>query len=150
MAGAPNDGVGTCDACHRTFGYRLVHSGVNQTIYAYCASCGLTALLDTFSSRPEAALLRSEGRIPPEILPSLRSCPCSGRFDATSGPRCPHCRHELSAGAAAHWIEADAAANSPRRHRWLSSLDPVWRWQRDWDGLYAIVIDGRWVENPWA
>jgi hypothetical protein len=24
-----------------------------------------------------------------------------------------------------------------------------WRWQRNWQGMYCIVIDGRLIENNW-
>jgi hypothetical protein len=140
------DGDGTCEACHRSFAYYLIHNGFNDSSYAYCASCGLTALLDVHSA-PQHAAFGNDRRITPDVATLLAPCRCGGRFDAVSAPRCPHCAHELSARAAASWIEANAAANAPRRRRWWSRW--LWRWQQDWGGLYAIVIEDRLVQNPW-
>jgi hypothetical protein len=36
------------------------------------------------------------------------------------------------------WIEAGAPRTAGG-----------WRWQRNWQGLYAITIEGRVVRNPW-
>src|SRR5213080_4839621 len=42
---ARRDGQGTCEHCSSAFDYHLVHNGFNGSSYAYCESCGRTALL---------------------------------------------------------------------------------------------------------
>ena len=37
--------VGECEHCHGQFGYYLIHSGFNDSNYAYCDFCGKTAVL---------------------------------------------------------------------------------------------------------
>lgn len=67
----------------------------------------------------------------------LAPCVCGGAFKAGAAPRCPGCTKELSATAAASWIEAGAPGTKEG-----------WKWQNDWESLYAIIIDKRIVRNP--
>ena len=131
-------GQGTCEHCGRTFGYRLLHNGFNESCYAYCARCGATAVIDTgYEDRVAYGLLRHRRISPPaELL--LASCNCGGAFGADADPRCPHCFNILSALAAATWIERDVRGTSNG-----------WKWQRNWNDAYAIIIDERTVRNPW-
>ena len=129
---------GECDKCHREFGYHLIHNGFNASSYAYCSACGMTAILDT-NNRDRT----SEGIPPHRAITSegeqlLAPCTCGGEFRAGASPRCPHCHQELSATAATKWIEEPAPGT-----------ERGWTWQADWQGLYAIVIEGRLVRNPW-
>ena len=129
---------GRCDHCGHTFGYHLIHNGFNESCYAYCAECGMTALMDTgYHDRADQGLPRHRS-ITAGGDQFLRSCACGGRFSPGASPRCPHCKQALSATEAAQWIEANAAGST-----W------GWRWQRSWDGLYAIIIDDRVAHNPW-
>jgi hypothetical protein len=128
---------GTCDKCTRTFGYYLIHNGFNESCYAYCSICGMTAVIDTHYKDRTAEGFPRHRSITSDAEPFLASCPCGGSFKAGAAPRCPHCKEKLSAIAAASWIEASAAGSAQG-----------WRWQRDWEGLYAIVIEGRLMSNP--
>lgn len=134
-----NDATGSCATCGQTFTYNLVHNGFNESAYAYCATCGLTAILSGWEPDiPVAAGYRGHQRITASVEPYLADCPCGGRFTATAGPRCPHCRAELSAEAVREFIERNAPGT------------PMgWRWQLNWSGLYAIVVDGRVVWDNW-
>ena len=129
---------GTCDKCGRTFGYYLVHNGFNESCYAYCAGCGMTAIMNTQYQDRAAEGLPRHRSITPEGEPFLAPCTCGGAFKADAAPRCPHCHEPLSATAAASWIEAAAPGSAQG-----------WRWQRDWVSLYAIVVEGRVINNPW-
>lgn len=127
---------GVCDRCGRSFGYHLIHNGFNETCYAYCADCGMTAFMDTYyEDRPGLPRHRA---ITSGAERFLAPCECGGSFEPGAAPRCPHCRNVLSANAAATWIEAAAPGTAGG-----------WRWQRNWEGLYAIVIEYRSVHNPW-
>ena len=133
----PAVNIGVCDACGHTFAYELIHNGFNDSAYAYCDECGMTALIDDFGGRTP------EGMPPYRAITalgeaSLAPCPCGGSFRADAAPRCPGCRAVLSPEAAAVWIEASAPGTARG-----------WRWQRDWRGLYAIIVEGRVVSNPW-
>ena len=135
---------GLCEHCGKTFAYYLIHNGFNESCYAYCAVCGMTALLDTqYRDRGRDGLPRHHAiRAIGERF--LVVCSCGGSFLAGAAPRCPHCHQELSAKRAATWIER---AHPGTGMGWLGRL--VWRWQRNWDGMYAIIIEGRYVTNPW-
>ena len=128
--------LGTCEHCGQTFACSLIHDGFNESCHAYCERCGTTAVIDTnYRDREAEGLPRHRG-ITAAGEDLLRPCDCGGRFVATGSPRCPDCRAELSALAAASWIEAQ----SPGAAR-------GWRWQRNWTGGYALVIEGRLVAN---
>ena len=128
---------GTCDRCDQTFEYRLIHSGFNDTAFAYCDSCGGVAFLSIYSRKPPGVVL-DFGTIAPEVEPFLAPCDCGGRFRADAAPRCPNCHQPLSAERATAYIEANAPGTAKG-----------WRWQRAWHGLYALVVENRSVENPW-
>jgi hypothetical protein len=105
---------GSCESCDQKFRYFLVDSSQNDSTYAYCETCGTTALVT--------------GANPTD----LEACSCGGRFRSDAFPRCPSCRAELSAESARSWIEANS-----RRTR------SGWTWQGSWQGPYCIVIENR-------
>ncbi len=134
---ARRDGQGTCEHCSSAFDYYLVHNGFNGSSYAYCESCGRTALL----YRPEWPLAISipfHYEMASWVEEQLPPCICGGRFRPDGAPRCPKCNATLSANEATRWLEAQAVGTSEG-----------WRWQRSWQGLYCIVIDGRVIEYAW-
>ena len=134
---------GTCDQCGRTFRYYLIHNGFNESCYAYCAKCGMTAVLDThYKDRTSEGFPRHRA-ITAGAQKALAPCACGGSFTPGAAPRCPHCSQVLSAKAATSWIER----NAPGAQSWLGWLG--WHWQRNWDGLYALVIEDRMISNPW-
>lgn len=130
---------GICEHCNRTFRYTLVHNGFNGSSYAYCGTCGLTALLSEWQLPPGLPV-----RVPPfapisrEVESFLEPCSCGGPSVSGACPRCPHCRAVLSAVHAADYIEAQAAGTAKG-----------WRWQRDWEGCYCIIIENRVVNDNW-
>jgi hypothetical protein len=129
---------GSCDKCRCTFGYYLINSGLNETFYAYCSQCGMTAVLDTgYEDRAVEGLPRHRS-ITPKGERYLAPCSCGGSFKAGAAPRCPHCAKELSATAAASWIESESQGSKQG-----------WKWQNDWESLNAIVIEQRLKKNPW-
>jgi hypothetical protein len=133
------DGTGACDNCARTFNYVLIHNGFNDSAYAYCDDCGVTALFSWASRKiPDGVEAGSPGPITPAVEELAAACACGGRFRAGAAPRCPDCRCVLSSEKAAEYIERNAPG-------WAKG----WRWQRNWRGLYAVVIDERLVEDPW-
>ena len=127
--------LGTCDSCAKSFAYRIIHNGFNDSGYAYCDSCCYVALL----YHPPAAIPKLHyGLITPEIEPYLLRCPARGEFRATAVARCPHCDAPLDPVRAADYIEANAPGTAKG-----------WRWQRSWAGIYCIVIDDRVAKDPW-
>jgi tetratricopeptide (TPR) repeat protein len=138
----PTKKTGLCESCGKSFGYRLIHSGFNETIYAYCDRCGLLLLLSTFDERagPQRTGKDWARAVNEWIEPLLPTCECGGHFSGAASPRCPSCSHPLNARAATTWIEANAGANSKRQG--------AWQWQACWTGLYCISIDGRFREEP--
>lgn len=85
-----------------------------------------------------AGVVLDFGTVRAEIEPYIAPCACGGRFRTDAVPRCPHCHQQLSATEAATYIEGNASGTARG-----------WRWKRDWQGLYAIIIEGREVEDPW-
>src|ERR1022692_454959 len=132
------DGLGTCQDCSHEFPYYLIHNGFNDTSYAYCDTCGMTAVLSAYNY-PSGAPFEPFQQISSGMEPYLKRCPCGGRFAAGASPRCSACCTLLSATAAARWIET----NAPGTRR-------GWRWQRSWHGLYCIVLEERVVFDPWV
>jgi hypothetical protein len=130
--------IGNCEHCHQSFNYKLIHNGFNDTAYVYCDMCGCTALVSAWSKLPVGLPIRFHERIGQEAEPFLQRCGCGGRFRASAGPRCPHCRQPLSPEIAAGYLEANAPGSAMG-----------WRWQRSWSGLYCIIIDGRSVKAQW-
>lgn len=132
------DGYGTCARCAQTFPYCLIHNGFNDTAYAYCDTCGCTALLDWYTKRPDGVPYVPFERISKDVERYLQPCRCGGHFTADAEPRCLHCKAPLSATDAATWIEANAPGTAKG-----------WHWQRNWNALYAIIIGGRVAHDPW-
>ena len=128
---------GTCEHCHRDFGYFLVHNGFNDSTYAYCEKCGQTALLDGWKM-PKGLTVKIHQSITSEAESFLKLCPCGGTFRSNANPRCPHCLQPLSADAVAEFIERNAPGTVKG-----------WRWQRNWTGLYCILIEDRVVKDNW-
>lgn len=132
--------VGQCERCGVRFAYQIIHNGFNDTAYAYCDRCGMTAFVGGWhdSRRPKEAPLRIHEPILPETEPYLESCVCGGRFRHEASPRCPRCHEPLSAEAATEWIERNAPGTRKG-----------WRWQRNWSGVYCLIVEQRFVENNW-
>jgi len=129
--------IGDCEHCKKKFGYYLIHNGFNDSAYAYCDSCGLTALLDGWRV-PKGVQMPLHQAITPEVEPHLAPCQCGGSFRVSASPRCPHCQQPLSAVRAADYIEPQAEGTKKG-----------WRWQRAWTGLYCIIIEERLVRDVW-
>jgi len=129
---------GLCEHCGDRFSYYLVHSGFNDTCYAYCTDCGMTAEFSIYSQRMP--------KLPPhydpfreicvELEPYIQPCLCGGTFKKGASPRCPQCKRPLSPEAAASYIERNAPG---ARSGWV--------WQRNWHDLYFIVIENRVVTD---
>ena len=129
---------GNCEHCNRTFGYSLVHNGFNGSSYAYCGTCGLTAILGEWRV-PRGVSVPPFAPISREVESLLQPCSCGGAFRAGASPRCPHCHEELSPDHAADYIEAQAPGTAKG-----------WRWQRSWDGVYCIIIENRVTHDIWT
>ena len=131
--------TGECDTCLQAFHYALIHNGFNDSAFAYCDQCGMTVLVSAWDrDTPAAAKLKVHGPVNPEAEAMLAPCPCGGAFRANALPRCPHCSVELSADVAANYIEANAPGTAKG-----------WRWQRSWQGLYAVIVEGRSTKGRW-
>jgi hypothetical protein len=68
----------------------------------------------------------------------LEPCECGGSFRKGGAPHCPNCDEALSAELAASYIEKNAPGSMKG-----------WRWQKNWKGLYCMVVEGRRVDNNW-
>jgi hypothetical protein len=135
-----SDGEATCEHCGAQFEYYLVHNGFNDSAYAYCDTCGATTLLGGWASNiPMNVDLRIHEPITPALEEHLAACSCGGRFRADASPRCPHCRHPLSAIGLTKHIEKNAPGTKAG-----------WRWQQNWSGLYAIVVENRMTQDNWV
>jgi hypothetical protein len=129
--------IGDCEHCKKQFGYYLVHNGFNDSAYAYCDTCGATALLSGWTV-PKNIHMVLHQNITPEVQPHLAPCHCGGSFHAGASPRCPHCRQILSAVLAADYIESQVEGTQKGR-----------RWQRSWTSLYCIIIENKVVNDVW-
>ena len=129
--------IGACEHCEKEFGYYLVHNGFNDSAYAYCDRCSYSVHLSVLSKNPLGIRLPFQ-KIPLAVEGFLKPCLCGGSFRASAPPRCPHCRSSLSAIAATTYIEKNAAGTAKG-----------WRWQKNWDDLYSIVIENLYVEDWW-
>jgi hypothetical protein len=129
--------IGVCEHCKKQFGYYLIHNGFNDSSYAYCDACGLTALFSLWTV-PKSISVKPHQIITPEIEPHIAPCQCGGAFKASAVPRCPHCQQTLSAVLATDYIERQAEGTKKG-----------WRWQRMWTGLYCIIIEDRVVHDVW-
>lgn len=130
--------IGICEHCGKEFGYYLIHNGFNDSAYAYCDSCSYSVLLDYFSPTAQRIHLQPYERISEDVERFLRPCVCGGSFRASATPRCPHCRGLISPILATTYIERNAAGTAGG-----------WRWQRNWDDDYSIVIENLYVSNWW-
>ena len=116
----------------------LIHNRFNDSAYGYCDRCGATALFSACSHAvPNGVDVGFHGPLRADAEPWVRPCTCGGGFRGSAAPRCPRCAKELSANASAEYIERNAPGTRQG-----------WRWQRSWQGLYAIVIEDRCVEDP--
>lgn len=136
---AREQNTGSCELCGKTFQYYLVHNGFNDSAYSYCDKCGCTVLLNRFSRVPVPPTLKVHQRLwDGELERLLKPCRCGGTFRADANPRCPHCEQPLSAIQAKGYIEANAPG-----------AKKGWKWQNNWTGLYAIVVDNNVVHDWW-
>jgi hypothetical protein len=131
------DDNGNCEHCGKSFSYRLIHNGFNESAYAYCGTCGMTTVLDGWKMPTSITIPLHQG-ITPEAEQYLMPCACGGRFVHSAAPRCPKCMKPLSAEKAAEWIEGNAPGSKKG-----------WRWQRNWIGLYCILIENRVAKDNW-
>ena len=132
---------GICEHCGKVFTYYLVHCGFSDSSYAYCDTCGSTALLSLWSpTYPVSVGTLPKGdpfqEISAEWEQYLRPCGCGGRFKKGATPRCPNCNRQLSPELAANYIEKNA-----------TGAKKGWQWQRSWSALYCIVIANKLVED---
>ncbi|MBI2385007.1 MAG: hypothetical protein HYV14_03225 [Elusimicrobia bacterium] len=128
---------GSCESCCAIFPYRLIHSGFNGSAFAYCDLCGMLALL-SHSEVPRDLKKNEYGPVTDDMEGRLAPCRCGGKFRASASPRCPDCSKELSPERAAEWIERNAPGTAKG-----------WRWQRSWQGTYALLIDEKLVCDNW-
>lgn len=137
---AREQSVGTCESCNAQFGYYLIHSGFNDSVYAYCGLCGKTAILSTLDKRfpklPDCPIYQE---ICDAMEPYLQPCDCGGHFRRGSSPRCPQCKAALGAEFAASYIEEGAPG-----------AKSGWRWQQSWSGLYCIIIEEQCVTDNFS
>lgn len=98
--------TGTCDHCHGTFGYYLIHNGFNESAHSYCVDCGRTGLVSLYGVPKEIHLI--PGPITPKAKDFLMPCSCGGLLSGEASPRCPHCGQRLSAEDATLYIEFQA------------------------------------------
>jgi hypothetical protein len=68
--------------------------------------------------------------------PYVQPCECGGSFRGGSAPRCPRCNQPLSAELAANYLERNAPGTKKG-----------WHWQKNWSGVYCIVIESKRVDN---
>ena len=133
------DDQGICSNCRQAFRYSLIHNGFNDSAFAYCDACGMTAFFDGWSkSIPEGVELKVHGPIDAKIQESVGPCRCGGQFRGDASPRCPKCLKKLDGVICADFIETNAPGTAKG-----------WRWQRSWRGVYAIIIEGQSVKDPW-
>ena len=130
--------LGRCEHCQKTFSYALVHSGFNDSSYAYCDTCGMTAVLShwhtEFSQPPN--MPPDHSQVDSLRISRLKPCECGGIFKTGASPRCPNCRKKLSAELASTYIEGNAPG-----------AEKGWRWQKNWQGLYCIIVEGKVIND---
>lgn len=130
--------TGKCEHCNQNFGYYLGHCGFGDCSYAYCESCGSTAILSLWAKGwpklPAGSIPQQE--ICVEMEQYLLPCKCGGKFKKGAFPRCPRCKLPLSPEVASTYIEADAAGTKAG-----------WRWQRNWHETYCIIVENNFVED---
>jgi hypothetical protein len=128
---AREQSIGTCEHCQQQFEYWLFHCGFADFVYAYCDSCGMTATLSMRDKRmPNLPNCMGQQEMCAEMEAYVQPCTCGGRFRRGAAPRCPHCMKALSAELATSYIENNAPGTKKG-----------WHWQRNWSGIYCIVIE---------
>ncbi len=134
---AEQTSIGTCEHCQQQFGYWFAHCGFGDCVYAYCDSCGRTAILSLWDKRmPKLPNCPGQQEMCAAMEQYVKPCECGGGFKRGAGPRCPHCHQVLSAESAPPYIESNAPGTKKG-----------WRWQMNWSGLYCIVIENKRVDN---
>lgn len=134
---AKGQSIGSCEHCRQQFGYWLEHCGFGDCVYAYCNSCGKTAIFSLWDKRmPKLANCPGQQEMCSEMEPYVNACECGGCFRRGSVPRCPFCANPLSPELATSYIEANAPGTKKG-----------WRWQRNWSGVYCIIIKGKKIDN---
>jgi hypothetical protein len=128
--------IGTCKHCGLIFELRLIHNGFNYSSYAYCDTCGITAVLSGWDKRWPQGVEFIQAEIPAEMEGYLVPCACGGKFTKGNAPRCRHCRQPIDPKDAAAYIEE----HSP-------GTKTGWRWQGNWHGLYCVILEGRSVAD---
>lgn len=133
----PEQSVGTCEICEGRFDYWLCHCGFADGVYAYCDSCGMTAILSAWDKRmPRLPDCPGQQEICTAMEPFILPCSCGGAFKKGSAPRRPRSNCPLSAELAIAYIKKNAPGHLKG-----------WNWQRNWSGLYCIVIENRNIGN---
>lgn len=130
--------TGQCEHCGRTFRFRIIHNGFNDSAYAYCDECSFTVHLSGWTQAAKRTALRIHQRITPDLETLLKPCPCGGTFRSSADPKCPHCAKALSPVTATSYIERDAPGT-----------EKGWHWQQSWSGIYSIVLNESLVEDWW-
>lgn len=132
--------IGKCDKCGVGFRYYLIHTGFGYYSYAYCDRCGKLCLLQVFSKNAPEKYKNKQHmqKISEEMDQYIEKCSCGGGFKHDASPRCPTCNSQLSAEAAREYIERNAPGTKAG-----------WKWQGNWDELYAIVIENNMIEDNW-
>jgi hypothetical protein len=116
-----------------------VHCGFGDCAYAYSDNTCYTCLLDGWTKKvPHGVQLKIQKKIDPMIERYLEPAPDGGIFRASAAPRCPHCNEELDVDKATVYIEKNAAGTVKG-----------WRWQRNWNDIYCIVIENLVVNDNW-
>jgi len=59
--------IGTCKHCGLIFEVKLIHNGFNYSSYAYCDTCGITALLSGWAKRWPQGVEFIQAEIPVEM-----------------------------------------------------------------------------------
>lgn len=122
----------SCEHCRASFDIELVHNGFGESSYAYCSDCGKTAILSGWNKNWPRGVKCTQAEIAPEMEQHLLPCACGGKFSKGNSPRCPKCRQVLSPERAAIYLE-DQSPGAKKG----------WRWQRDWQGIYCVVVSGQ-------
>lgn len=90
----------SCPSCDRTFRYQKMHSGFNNTGFAYCDTDGALLVWDTYDPQytaiagfrhPWTLNQRDQER----VESALKPCPCGGSLGMRNPPRCPHCANGI-------------------------------------------------------
>jgi hypothetical protein len=72
--------TGLCEHCGASFEIELIHNGFNDSSYAYCGDCGMTAILSAYSKRWPAGVQWTYAEIAPEMERHSLLCECGGNL----------------------------------------------------------------------